>query len=176
MLNEALFIKRLQAKEESAFRELSNEFGPRLLRATKLLTANEQEAEELVSDTLADAFLSINKFKQESQLFNWLYGILLNKFYYRCRRRKREVILESSFDLASQEKPLLPQQYYLLPDLLSKLSPDHQAIILLRYLEGMKLKEIAKVLKISENTVKTRHHRAISNLRDFLKIRNLLHD
>lgn len=174
MLNEALLIKKLQAKENIAFQELSNVFGPRLFRTAKLLTTNEQEAEELVSDALADAFFDIKKFKQKSSLFSWLYRILLNNFYDRLRRRKREVAFKASFqhaarsiDTPDKETLFVFQQY--LPDLLSSLSHDQREVVLLKYLEGMKVKEIARSLKIPESTVNIRLYRARINLRKILK-------
>lgn len=178
MLNEALLVKRLQAKDEGALRELINEFELRLLRAAELLTANEQEAEELVYDTFTQAFFSIKKFKQESSLFRWLYRILLNKFYDQLRRRRREIILKSTFQhtmaksVDAPEKHILSQQYFLY--LLSKLHIDQQEILLLRYLEGMKVREISMILNIPQGTVKTRLHYTLSQLKKIIKEMNLL--
>ncbi len=181
MLNEALFIKRLRAGDNIAFQELINAFGPRLLNTAKLLNSNNYEAEELVSDTFADAVLGINKFKQESSLISWLYRILFNRFYKQRRQRKREAVFKASFrheiktvDFSDPDKKtlLLFQQY--LPGLLSRLSHEHKEVVLFKYFGEMKLKEIARVLRIPESTVKTRLHYAIINSRRFLKDMNLL--
>lgn len=183
MLNESLFIKKLQAGDNRAFQELIKEFEPRLSRVAKLLTANEQETEELVSDTFVGAFFSIKRFKQESSLFSWLYSILLNKFYYRLGRRKREVAFKFSFKQIAktikfsdrdEEKRVLFRQY--LPDLLNRLSRDHKEVVLLKFLEQMKIKEITKILKIPESTVKMRLQRAIINFRKILKESDFLPD
>ncbi len=181
MLNESLLIKKLQAKDENAFREMINEFGPRLLKTAKLLTASNHESEELVFDTFTNAFLGINKFKQKSSLFNWLYRILLNRFYYQLRPRQREVRLDASFQPIVQamttpdpdQKTLTVFRQHL-PVLLRKLSQEHQEIILLKYLEEMKVKEIATSLKITESAVKMRLQRALINFREILKESDLL--
>lgn len=176
MLNESLLIKRLKAKDNLALQELINEFEPRLFKAALLLTKNDQEAEELVCDTFTDVYFSIKRFKQESGFFSWLYSILLHKFYYRLKRRKREVVLKDGLvqvnDCSDNQNLVHFQQS--LPDLLGRLSSDHQKVILLRYLEGMKLKDIAQVLKIPENRVKVRLHRALNNLRKISETSNLL--
>ena len=181
MLNETLLIQRLQAKDARAFQELINEFGPRLFRAARLLTGNEQEAEELTSDTFTDAFFAIRRFRQESNLFSWLYGILLNKFYYRQRRRKREVSLNDSLQpsvrpINTSDNEMLNNLQEYLPRLLGKISLEHREVILLKYLEDMKIEEISRLLKIPEGTVKTRLHYAIINLRKMMKEMNLLPD
>jgi len=167
MLNETLLIKRLRAKDENALHELINEFELRLLRIARLLTADQQEAEELVYDTFTSVFFSINKFKRESSLFRWLYRILLNKFHDQLRRRKREVALKTSFQQTTRaidtpEKQIISKQDFLC--LFSRLSADQREVILLKYLEGIKVKE----------TVKTRLHHAIANLRKIIKEMNLL--
>lgn len=181
MLNEASLIKKLQAKDNLAFQELINEFGPRLFRAAKLLTANEPEAGELVSDTFTNAFLGINKFRQKSSLFNWLYRILLNRFYYQLRPRRREVRLDGSFQQIIQamatpdpDRETLTVFRQHLPVLLRKLSQEHQEIILLKYLEAMKIKNIATGLRITESAVKMRLQRALFNFRKILKESDLL--
>jgi RNA polymerase sigma-70 factor, ECF subfamily len=184
MLNEVLFIKRLQAGDNIAFQELINEFGPRLFRAARLLNADEQAAEELVSDTLADAFVDINQFKYQASLFSWLYRILLNNFYDQLRHRKREASFKDSFlksmtqsgGVVDHELKVLSDFQQHLPVLLSKLSGEHREIILLKFLEGMKIKEIAEALKIPENTVKARIRRALIKSRKIMKRGNLLPD
>lgn len=182
MLNEASFVKRLQAKEESAFQELIIEFGPRLLRTAKLLTGNESSAEELVCDTFANAFLGINKFRQESNLFTWLYRILLNEFYYQLRRHRKEIVLDAFIQqqilkmlgMTNSDPTALAFSRQYLSDLLSKVSAEHREVLLLKYIEGLSIKEIVQYLKIPENTVKTRLHRAINNLRKLLEQGNFL--
>jgi RNA polymerase sigma-70 factor, ECF subfamily len=170
MPDEALFIKRLQAGDNIAFQELISEFAPRLLRAARLLITNTAEADELVCDTLAESFCCIRNFKQQSTLFTWLYGILLNKFYYRLRHIKRDSSLKNylpSAEVVSHARGFFDRQE--LSDLLSHLSPEQREIILLKYLEGMKFKEISRALDIPENTVKTRLHRGMEKLRKIIK-------
>ncbi len=174
MLNEVLLIKRLRVKDNAAFQELIDEFGPRLFKAAKSLTTNEQEAEELITDTFANAFIGIKKFKQESSLYSWLYRILFNRFYYLSRQRKKEITLGISFqDIAqaiagpNRETTNLFRQY--LPGLISRLSRDQQEAVLLRYLESMEIKDIAKFLRITEGAVNIRLHRARNNLRKIIK-------
>ncbi len=177
MLNEIDLIKRLQAADENALEELIGEFEPRLFRAAKVLTGHEAEAEELVCDTFSDAFLGIKRFRKESGLFSWLYGILLNKFYYRLRQRRRETRFENASQvIINQDSNQIAVKFGQgdLTDWLGYVSYQHREVILLRYLEGLKIKEIARALQISENNVKVRLHRALNSLRKILEDGNLL--
>lgn len=169
-------VKRLQAGDDSAFQELINEFGPRLLHTARALTAHEPEAEELVCNTFTNAFLGMGRFKQDADLFTWLYRILLNEFYHQLRRRKRELGLDASLPQVAKlmvTPELEPETISLfrqhLPGLLAMIPSDQRDVILLKYLEGMRIKEIAAFLDIPENTVKTRLHRGIINLREILE-------
>lgn len=176
LLDEALLIKKLRARDESAFQELINGFGPRLFKTARLLTGSHQAAEELVADTLTNAFMGINKFKQKSSLFNWLHRILLNRFYYQIRPHKKEVRFDGSVrSLARAMAGPDPDQETLavfrqqLPVLLRRLSREHQEIILLKYLEEMKVRDIAAHLGITESAVKMRLQRALIIFRNLLK-------
>jgi RNA polymerase sigma-70 factor (ECF subfamily) len=179
MTDENLLIQRLQADDESAFKELLDSFGPRILRAAKILTGNNSASEELTSDTLSDAYFAIKRFRGESGLFTWLYRILLNKYYSWLRQQKKAVSLDISltFIEAPREdsnKETLDVFQNNLSGILDKISPEHKEVILLKYMEEMKIEDISEILKIPEGTVKTRLHHAINNMRKIMKEMNLL--
>jgi RNA polymerase sigma-70 factor (ECF subfamily) len=179
MLDEDALVKRLQSGDPKAPQELISIFGPRILGSARLLTKDYQSAEELASDTIADAILSIRNFRQSGGLFSWIYGIMLNKFYYHRRRQKREAQLISSLQYIRQSANQTTSNTLvgikdLIPQFLQKIPSHQREVILLKYLEGKRLEEIAQILRIPRGTVKSRLHNAISRLRKILKKMNLL--
>jgi RNA polymerase sigma-70 factor (ECF subfamily) len=159
---------------KESFDQFASIYSPRLLKAAYLLCGNEAEAEDAVQDTFVRIMLSIRNFNGKSAIFTWLYGILLNVIR-ETRRKKRfdfvstpdshpEIRISSDRDrnLIEKEKLLMVEK------LLSKLSPDHREVLILRYFEGLKINEMATTLKIPPGTVKSRLHNATQVLRKVL--------
>lgn len=173
------FILRLKSGDPDAFEELVERFGSRLTHHARSLTRNTALSEELVADTFTEAWSGIKGFRGESGIIHWLLGILVNRFRLACRHSHRKSTLLQKYTppAAGQEGEgtgLLDAFREVLPDLLDDLSADHREVVVLRYLEGMKLAEIAQTLNIPEGTAKSRLFLATAKMRKFLKGMNFL--
>ena len=144
-------------------------FGNRLLRAAYLLCHNEPDARDLVQETFCQAMDAIGRFRGESTEYTWLYGIMRNQYLIYCRKRSRWLPLDLVFDRPAErvdpwssiDKAEREDQ---LEAALSLLPFKQREILLLRYVEEMKVDEIARLLKISPGTVKSRLHNATRRL------------
>jgi len=159
----------------SVIDELNRLYGERLLRSAFLLCGNRMDAQDLAQDTFVQVMESIKRFRGESSFYTWMHGILLNLSRRHYRQQAR---LEYDNDLSDQtESPHATEQTEPL-DLekassamrkaLQALSAPHREIIVLRYFEAMKIEDIARQLKISNGTVKSRLHYATQCLRSFM--------
>jgi RNA polymerase sigma-70 factor (ECF subfamily) len=177
-MDETDLLHRLRLKDKEAFDELVRTYGPRLLRAARLITGNNQYAEELTSDTFAEAYLALPRYRAESSLFNWLYAIMLNQFRYQCRQKRRYVPLDQDVIPVVQTPEQTNQTNLIknLPKWLSQISDEYREVIILKYLEQKKIEEIASILDIPIGTVKSRIHNALESLRKIIKDMNLLTD
>jgi RNA polymerase sigma-70 factor (ECF subfamily) len=159
---------------KQSFDQFASIYSPRLLKAAYLLCGNEAEAEDAVQDTFVRIMRSVRNFNGKSAIFTWLYGILLNVI--REKRRKKRFDFVSTPDsypevrMSSDRDPTLREKEKLLmvEKLLSKLSADHREVLVLRYFEGLKISEMATMLKIPPGTVKSRLHNATQGLRKVL--------
>lgn len=159
------FLGRLKQGDRKTAELMAVAFGNRLLRAAFLLCRNAPEAQDLVQETLCQALESIKKFKGDSSLYTWLYSILRNLYLLHCRKKKRLFSLKSySMHASTTPNPGyaldLEKTYSRVLDALSKLPIKHREILVLRYVEDLKILEIAKVLSIPPGTVKSRLHHA----------------
>lgn len=178
-VKEKEIVAALKRQDINAVEELVSSFGDRLLRSAYFLCGNKTDAEDLVQDTFIQAVKSVGRFKRKSALYTWLYGILLNLTRHYFRKRKKEV----SFFKKTQKqinKQLIPAS--LNPDLqkdrenassvfldcMQTLSLRHREILLLRYFNEMKIKEISSLLGVSKGTVKSRLFYATKHLRKLL--------
>ena len=164
-------VAALHSGNFAAIEELSRAYGNRLLRSAYLLCGNEPDSQDLVQDTWIQVIKSIHRFRGDSSLYSWIYGILLNlsRHYHRARKR-----LQLDHDLDSHPASTVQAETNhldmemassILMNALRQLSPPHREIIVLRYYEGMKVEAIARRLGVSTGTVKSRLHYATKCLR-----------
>ncbi|MGK6351486.1 RNA polymerase sigma factor [Parapedobacter sp. DT-150] len=140
-------------------------------------TRDEENANDLVQDTMLKAFSYYTKFREGTNLRAWLYTILKNTFinYYRRKVRTNAVILKSdtisSSDLFKSAERNGAEGKFVMEDIeraLSKLSGDYYHPFSMYY-EGYKYHEIADHFQIPIGTVKTRIHVARQQLKKKLK-------
>src|SRR5271154_6094849 len=72
--------------------ELIDAHGSRLLRSAYLLCGDKTEAQDLAQETLLQAYKSARRFRGDSAVYTWLYGILRNLCYRHLRKQKRLVL------------------------------------------------------------------------------------
>jgi RNA polymerase sigma-70 factor (ECF subfamily) len=130
---------------------------------------------EVVADALQDAFVAVwgeaGRYRGDGEAAAWLWGIAVRRLVSRLRRRKDVSFLADlpSYDEpaspAAEEQALLSVEYGDLGAAMKRLSPEMRAVMQAVVLDGLTTREAAKVLRVPENTVKTRLHRAKAHLR-----------
>lgn len=141
-------------------------------------TANIEDANDLVQDTLIKAIRNHAQYREGTNLRAWLYTIMRNTFIndYRQRQRKRGIV-EVTDDITSDKlvksaSNNLGENSLLMEDInkaLKHLQPEYSTPFL-KYFEGYKYYEIADELQIPIGTVKTRIHVARQILKGKLKM------
>jgi RNA polymerase sigma-70 factor, ECF subfamily len=173
-MDEEQLVAALKVQDPGAVKALVTTYGNRLLRSAFSRSGNETEAQDLVQDTFLQAIRSIHRFQGRSSVYTWLHAILLNLTRHYHRDRKRIVYDE---ELASREIPAPDESpiqldagtaFSALWGALDQLSAAHREVIVLRYYENMKIRDIARHLRISKGTVKSRLHYAIGEMRKLL--------
>lgn len=121
-------------------------------------------AADLAQETFLTAQRQMRKFRGESSLKTWLFGIALNH----CRNASRQRTFEP-VDWTMHEPSDNPESGILDRELLRKalsaLSEEHRDVVLLHEVDGLTYEEAGAVLGIPAGTVKSRLHHAFLNLR-----------
>jgi RNA polymerase sigma-70 factor (ECF subfamily) len=175
-----------------AFCRLVQPLELRLLRQAIALCRDTHAAEDLVSETLVQAWNSLPKYNETCRLTTWLYAILLHRHQKSLRARRSRPIPLASLPMADAEKhqeahEIVPAsdetpgvaiaQEELAVELrraVESLPEKHRVVLLLRFFEDASLEEIASVLDCSVGTVKSRLHHALEKLRRMKNRLNLL--
>ncbi len=139
---------------------------PKMLEIKKYLIrlgAPAADAEDIVQDTVYKALLYIDSI-DEHKFSAWLYKVAINRYYDLCRRSKRIVIPIDDLDVPDME---LPEDHLLLKEkredierVLAQLLPLHKQLIIMKYELELSYQEIAELLGIKTDTVKSALFRA----------------
>lgn len=171
--SESDLLAAVAAGEQLAFERLYGLYEKRVFQYVRTLVFDSTLAEEVVSDTMMAVWRRAGSFTRTSRVSTWIFGIARHKALDSMRRtgrRQREVDLDGFVDRPhSQESPIdciqRKQVASLIQHVLTSLSPEHQEILRLVFYEELSYEEIAKLLSIPENTVKTRVYYAKHHLK-----------
>lgn len=175
-------LARAGAGDPEAFCRLTEPLQARLLRQAAALAGDPTAAEDLVSETLIEAWKSLPRYNQSCRLSTWLYAILLHRHLQAVRRARRRPISlawlpffeaesweERQASLSSPEPS--PAQALARAELsarvrrcVGRLPEKHRQVVWLRFFEEASLPDMASVLGCSVGTVKSRLHHALEKL------------
>ncbi len=176
-------LARTRAGDAHSFCLLIEPLQARLLRQAAALTGDLSLAEDIVSETLVEAWKSFPRYNGSCRLSTWLYAILLHRYQKSVRRaRSRPIPLAwlSLFEARNfskrQENLAAPgpspvevvtrnETFAQLRQCIELLPKKHARVILLRFFEDASLPDMATVLGCSLGTVKSRLHHALEKLR-----------
>jgi len=159
---------------------LVRQYRARLLRFVLLSVADEDLAASIVQDTFLRAWTARSSFRGDCTVKSWLTSIALNlirdhyrirklQFWRRMRSQSIDIFEAAGFLLAAGNSPeaqlLAREQARQITAALQDLSPNQRTVFLLRFQEEMEVSEIAAVMKMPVNTVKTHLHRAVRVIR-----------
>ena len=132
----------------------------RLYRVSCGLLRNPQDRLDAAQEAVIRAWERMETLRRPEYFETWLTRILINVCYDMLRARKNIVPLE---ELAEQPAPEGADRE--LHDAIQKLGGELRIVVVLHYMEGYRLREIAEMLEIPIGTVKTRLMRAKKQLR-----------
>jgi RNA polymerase sigma-70 factor (ECF subfamily) len=171
-------VDRLRAGDEGALRDLADTYGGRIEQLAFRYLHNREDAEEVAQDVLYKVFRKISAFRGEAALSSWIYRVTFNAAMSRLRsakRRRRHVEPQ-----AHAEHDLLPvpssneivdwsnmadERVYRLElrrrvaDAVQGLPAIYRAPVVLRDFHGLSTEEASALLRVKDQTLKSRLHR-----------------
>mgnify|MGYP000592278981 CR=1 FL=1 len=168
-------IARIAVKDQTAIEALFGRYQVRVFRFILRFVRSEAVAEELTNEVFLEVWRNAARFEGRSSLSSWMLGIAHNKAVSVLRKRS-EAELDDDAAGAIPDTADTPEvtaqkadKGALLRACLERLSDDHRTIIDLVYYQEMSVAEVATVVGIPENTVKTRMFYARKKLSELLK-------
>ena len=137
-----------------------------MFRTAKAILRQDQDAEDAVQEAICAAFARRDSLRDAEKFKPWMLRILANKCYDACRRRRNTSDLDAAGEVPAPETDQA-ERLSLWQAVLS-LNDDLRAPVTLFYYDGLSIREISRVLGISEAAVKTRLSRGRARLRQLL--------
>ena len=185
-MNERELVAKAQSGDFKAFIELVDAHKGKVYAMVRRLAGNEQDAEDIMQDTLLKAIDKIEQFRGDASFGTWLYSIALNQARAQFSKINQADLkpiedylpMKSTagshedvglFDWQDPHKALESQQLRgILNEVVAELPYKYREAFLLRYVEELPIKEVARLTKQSEASAKSRVLRARLALRDKL--------
>ena len=181
--DERAMASSIATGDRQAFECLMRRYNRRLYRLARATLRDRTEAEDALQDAYINAYRSIGQFRGDASLATWLSRLVLNECLARMRRstRRQNVISIVSSNTPIESPPMFAnesdspekvlgraQMRDLLERKVDELPENFRTVFVLRSVEELTVDETAGSLGIPEETVRSRHFRAKSMLRESL--------
>ena len=178
MTDEINFIEQLQdaRTKEQAFRKLVTTYKERLYWHIRKIVISHDDADDVLQNTFIKVFRGIENFKQESQLFSWMYRIATNESISFINKRARE----KSVDISDYQQQLTSnlnsdsmfsgdEIALILQKAIKTLPTKQQLVFNMKYFDNLKYKQISEILETSEGALKASYFHAVKKVEEFIK-------
>lgn len=156
-------VKKAKKKDAESFIALMEESRMTMQRVALGYLGNEEDAADAIQDTILSAYEHIGELKKEEYFKTWIVRILINHCTKIWRSNKKKINIESAYlDMAGGGGTESDMEF---KELLYALPEESRMIFQLYFGERFSIKEIAEILNMKENTVKSRLHRGKEKLR-----------
>ena len=176
-------VRRVLAGDPTAFGLLMRRFNRRLYRVARAIVGHDAEAEDALQEAYLNAYRCLPQFRGDSSLATWLSRLVVNECLGRMRRnaRRQNVIpiipspADGEIEAVASDEDGAPdaaadraQMRAILERRIDALPETFRAVFVLRSVEELSVEETAECLGIPAETVRSRHFRAKSLLREAL--------
>jgi RNA polymerase sigma factor (sigma-70 family) len=156
-VRDGVLIKRILAGDRAAGEQLVREHYTSIYRLLQHLVGGGDHALDLTQQTFVKAWRALPEFRGEASLTTWLHRIAYFEYAQWLRGRREHLDLEAAAELPDRhcERDL---EAVLVRSALSQLSREHRETLVLHYVQGLTVPQIAVVMEVPEGTVKSRLH------------------
>ncbi len=168
-LNEIKLIKESMKGNKESFGILIKNNKEYLYKMAFLYVKDEQDALEVIHETVYRAFLNIEKLKKAKFFNTWITRILINVSIDFLKKKGKNEMLDESTPIRKEKCEISTEEKLDLYNAIDLLNDNYKTVIIMMYFNDMKIKDISRVMEIPENTVKTYLRRAKQALGEVLK-------
>ena len=177
-LDDEEVVSRVLAGDTALFEIVIRRYNQLLYRVARSILHDDTEAEDVMQEAYVRAYEHLDQFAGRAQFRTWLTRIAINEALARVERNKRfhqpdpatpqpgdDMDHFASSDPSPEEQVVNSEMRHLVENAISRLPEAYRCVFVLRDVEQVSTEEVARILNLSESTVKVRLHRARRTLR-----------
>ena len=188
MVHSDSLIEKARNGDDKAISKLVSLWHTRIYNFSFKYFSDHDMAMEVAQRTFISMYNSIHTLKETKSFKSWLYRIASNNCHEEDRREKRNMVVSyrsnsdednSQIDRMVDQNPdphrkmQIVELNNIIMDSFSQIPAEQREVLIMKEYEGLKFREIAEVLDISENTAKSRLYYGLSAVKKILKERNI---
>lgn len=144
------------------FEEIFEEYFDKIYYKVLGSVKNSEDAEDITQEVFISVYKNLKKFREDSNIYTWIYKIAINKVYDFFRKRKLN--LELNDEILDMEDGTDLNNNIILKEQLSKIKGNEKEIVILKDIYGYKLQEIAEMKAMNLSTVKSVYYKALKDM------------
>lgn len=163
-------IEKAQGGDAAAFEEIYRQTSGFVYNVALRMSKNTHDAQEITQEVFVKVYRYLDHFRFEASFKTWIFRVSMNETMNYCKNRSKKRMRETAVDdeqildhLSGGQETRQNDQDALMK-LVDELNPEQKICMILRAVEGLSYQEIADVLGVNINTVRTRLKRG----REFL--------
>ncbi len=173
--NELLLQFKNEATRERAYTAIIKKYQERLYWHVRRMVVGHEDANDVLQNMFIKVWKNLDKFREDSQLYTWMYRIATNESLTFLEKAKKR----QSISIDDDESPIMNKlesdtEYdgnkveWKLQQAIQRLPDKQKAVFNLRYFEEMPYEEMSRVLETSEGALKASYHHAVKKIEDFI--------
>jgi len=173
---ELLSIFREKESQHYAFNLIVRKYSERLYWQIRKLVITHDDADDVLQNTFVKVWKGLDSFREDSQLFTWLYRIATNEALTFLNQKKRRFFIPWTDVERQMANTLESDEYFSGDELQKKLQqailtlPEKQRVVFnLKYFEEMQYEEMSAILGTSVGALKSSYHYAVKKIEIYLK-------
>jgi RNA polymerase sigma factor (sigma-70 family) len=174
--NELLTQFRQPDTKEKAFTAIIKKYQEKLYWHIRRMVVTHEDTDDVLQNVFIKVWRNLENFREDSQLYTWLYRIATNESLTFLDGKKKKATLSLGEDTAGLENLVRADEHFDASKLEWKLQlaiqqlPEKQRLVFnLRYYDEMPYEQMSKVLETSEGALKASYHHAARKIEDYIR-------
>ncbi|RTL57097.1 MAG: sigma-70 family RNA polymerase sigma factor [Sphingobacteriales bacterium] len=172
---ELLLLFRQPENREKAYTAIIRKYQEKLYWHIRRMVVDHEDANDVLQNMFIKVWKGLDHFREDSQLYTWLYRIATNECLTFIEQQKKRVSVSISNEEGGLSEKIKADDHFDANKLEWKLQlaiqelPEKQRMVFnLRYYDEMPYEEMSKVLETSEGALKASYHHAVKKIEEFI--------
>lgn len=172
---ELLLQFKNETTREAAFTRIIKKYQEKLYWHIRRMVVEHEDANDVLQNMFIKVWKNLDNFREDSQLYTWLYRIATNESLTFLQQQKKRSALSLSDDESPLSNRIKADEHFDAQKLewklqlaIQKLPEKQRAVFNLRYYDEMPYEEMSRVLETSEGALKASYHHAVKKIEEYI--------